>query len=234
MTIRAKRRWGVVAEVLASRPHSVGAEIGVKEGQTSAVLLSRLPGLRTLYCVDPWHYYPGYDSDRAGRRIEWPSQRLLDRAYRRFSRRVAPFRDRVVVVRAFSREAAGTMADGALDFVFVDANHAYEYAREDIALWWPKVREGGTLLGHDYGRWSHAWGVKRAVDEAFGPASAGRVKVGPAWVWWVDKNGKIGTGNPDPGVPAPFPPAHNDDRREAVAVVGARSRDCGMPTGGAS
>ena len=85
--IEARRRWGVLAELLRDRPHAVGAEIGVKEGRTSAVLLKRLPGLRKLYCVDPWRYYAEYDSDRAGRRIAWPNQPLLDHAYRRFLHR---------------------------------------------------------------------------------------------------------------------------------------------------
>jgi len=190
---KARRRWGVLVELLRDRPHAVGAEIGVKEGRTSAVLLKRLPGLRKLYCVDPWRYYAEYDSDRAGRKIAWPNQRLLDRAYGEFLRRIEAFRERVVVLREFSRDAAPLVPDGSLDFAFIDANHAYEFVREDIALWWPKVREacpesrrtadrgGGLLAGHDYGRWDHSWGVRRAVDEAFGD----RVRTGPAWCWWV-------------------------------------------------
>ncbi len=181
--IKATTRWGVLAELLRDRPHAVGAEIGVKEGRTSAALLKRLPGLRKLYCVDPWRHYPEYDADRAGRRIAWPNQRLLDRACERFRRRIEPFRDRVVVLREFSRDAAALVPDGSLDFAFIDANHAYEFVREDIAFWWPKVRRDGVLSGHDYGRWDHAWGVRRAVDEAFGD----RVRTGPAWCWWVVK-----------------------------------------------
>ena len=176
----------MLAELLRDRPHAVGAEIGVKEGRTSAVLLKRLPGLRKLYCVDPWRYYAEYDSDRAGRKIPWPNQRLLDRAYGEFLRRIEPFRERVVVLREFSRDAARLVPDASLDFAFIDANHAYEFVREDIALWWPKVKPGGLLAGHDYGRWDHAWGVRRAVDEAFGD----RVRTGPAWCWWVVKESR--------------------------------------------
>lgn len=175
----------MLAEVLKHRPHRTGAEIGVKEGKTTAVLLERLPGLELLYCVDPWEHYADYDSDRAGRHIEWPSQRLLDRAYNEFLRRTRPHQGRVVVLRTYSRYAAPTIPNQSLDFAFIDANHAYEYVKEDILLWWPKVRVGGLISGHDYDRWSHAWGVKRAVDEAFGDA----VHLGPAWCWWVYKEG---------------------------------------------
>jgi hypothetical protein len=63
-------------------------------------------------------------------------------------------------------EAAPLVPDGWADFVFIDAGHSYEAARQDIALWAPKVRKGGWLGGHDY----HPKfpGVIRAVDEAFG------------------------------------------------------------------
>lgn len=63
-------------------------------------------------------------------------------------------------------EAAALVPDGWADFVFVDAGHSYAAAREDIALWQSKVREGGWFGGHDY----HPKfpGVIQAVNEAFG------------------------------------------------------------------
>jgi len=55
------------------------------------------------------------------------------------------------------------VADGSLDFAFIDANHSYEGASADAAAWFPKVKPGGWLCGHDYG--NPRWGVQRAVDE---------------------------------------------------------------------
>jgi hypothetical protein len=49
-----------------------------------------------------------------------------------------------------SEEAAPKIPDGSLDFAYIDANHAYEYVKRDIELWWPKIRDGGMLAGHDY------------------------------------------------------------------------------------
>jgi hypothetical protein len=40
--------------------------------------------------------------------------------------------------------------DNSLDFVYIDANHTYEGVKEDIKYWYPKVKPGGLLLGHDY------------------------------------------------------------------------------------
>jgi len=34
--------------------------------------------------------------------------------------------------------------------VFIDADHSYDRALEDLRLWTPKVRAGGVVCGHDY------------------------------------------------------------------------------------
>ena len=55
--------------------------------------------------------------------------------------------------------------DNSLDFVMLDADHTLASVLADIAHWWPKVRAGGILAGHDF---SHYFpGVMRAALEAF-------------------------------------------------------------------
>lgn len=52
---------------------------------------------------------------------------------------------------------------GVMDFVFVDASHAYKYVINDSLLAVKMLREeGGTIAWHDYGRWD---GVTRAVND---------------------------------------------------------------------
>ena len=70
----------------------------------------------------------------------------------------------VTPIIARSVRAAAVFADGSLDLVFIDADHSFAAVREDLRAWWPKVRPGGLLAGHDY-----AWpGVASAVHEFFG------------------------------------------------------------------
>jgi len=69
---------------------------------------------------------------------------------------------RLAVHRRPSVEAARGFADRSLDFVFIDACHTYAAVRDDLAAWWPKVKPGGLIAGHDYTNWP---GVKVAVDE---------------------------------------------------------------------
>ena len=49
--------------------------------------------------------------------------------------------------------------------MFIDASHAYSDVIIDIESWFPVVRPGGIIAGHDYyNRWP---GVIKAVDEFF-------------------------------------------------------------------
>ncbi len=69
---------------------------------------------------------------------------------------------RLTAHRRLSVEAAADFADQSLDFVFIDARHTYVAASEDLAAWWPKVKPGGLLAGHEY---VHSPGVRAAVDD---------------------------------------------------------------------
>lgn len=52
---------------------------------------------------------------------------------------------------------------GKMDFVFVDASHAYKYVVNDSLVALAMLREeGGTIVWHDYGRWD---GVTRALND---------------------------------------------------------------------
>jgi predicted O-methyltransferase YrrM len=62
-----------------------------------------------------------------------------------------------------SAEAARIIT-GPLAFVHIDANHDYEYIKQDIELWTPKLMSGGIAAFHDYGR-RRTPGVIRAIDE---------------------------------------------------------------------
>lgn len=64
-----------------------------------------------------------------------------------------------------SWEQAAAFEDASLDYVMVDADHAYESVAKDIAAWFPKIRSGGILAGHDYT--PEIPGVVQAVNEAF-------------------------------------------------------------------
>lgn len=64
-----------------------------------------------------------------------------------------------------SFDRAKDFEDNSIDFVFIDANHTYEFVKRDIEAFLPKMKAGGVIAGHDYNL-SHP-GVLQAVNEAF-------------------------------------------------------------------
>ncbi len=73
--------------------------------------------------------------------------------------------DFITPFKITSHQAAELYKDGSLDFVFINGDHSYDIVKKDIELWVPKVKEGGTLAGHDY---FNAPDVKKAVHELLG------------------------------------------------------------------
>ena len=63
-----------------------------------------------------------------------------------------------------STSAAAQFADNSLAFVYLDANHYYEYVKQDLEAFYPKVMVGGMLAGHDFAQ-GFDYGVIRAVTE---------------------------------------------------------------------
>ncbi|KKK61572.1 hypothetical protein LCGC14_3012980 [marine sediment metagenome] len=74
--------------------------------------------------------------------------------------------DVVNVLVGSAHDYAKDCEDDYFDFVFIDADHKYESVKQDIDDWYPKVRKGGILAGHDYAQSQH--GIRKAVDDRFG------------------------------------------------------------------
>lgn len=140
----------------------VGVEVGVNDGGFSERLLAGWRG-RKLFSVDPW----ASDVDPNGDHFGW-GQAKLDRLHDSTLRRLAPFGERSEVRRLTSVQAAAEFQPGSLDFVYLDAGHDLKSVRADIAAWYPRIRPGGILAGHDYfdgPRHDIVYGVAGAVAE---------------------------------------------------------------------
>lgn len=64
-------------------------------------------------------------------------------------------------IRKDSVEGLADFECNYFDFIYIDANHSYDFVLEDLCNWMSRLKEGGILSGHDY----NLPDVKRAVDE---------------------------------------------------------------------
>jgi predicted O-methyltransferase YrrM len=135
------------------------AEVGSWKGHSIAFLakemLSAGKNNFNLYAIDIWE---AWDTTN-------PEQQYIYEIYNKILN-INGVRKYIKDVKMQSHLGANNFTDGSLDFVYIDANHSYEYAKRDILSWLPKVKKGGILAGHDYYMLeSNGNDVKTAVDE---------------------------------------------------------------------
>lgn len=119
--------------------YEVGAEIGAHKGEFTEKFC--VEGFK-MYAIDPWIGFSGQGRDQQ-------VQFVQDGYYEEAKRRLIPF-ETCVIVRKTSMEALGDFKDRSLDFVYIDGDHNFRHAAEDIYEWTKKVRVGGAVSGHDY------------------------------------------------------------------------------------
>ncbi len=133
-------------------------EVGVRFGYNLQQLLACDPQLCIgvdLYC----------DTDNKAENDTGLTQRKLDGIYQDVFKRFMGD-PRVKIFRGYSVGAAQTIEPFSLDYVYIDANHTTEGTWNDINAWWPKIRQGGILAGHDYIEKESVNGVPFGVIEA--------------------------------------------------------------------
>lgn len=128
-------------------------ELGVFKGDNFMNMIAHGPKLAVA--VDTWRNDGVHSSTDA----KYSSQELKQQ-YMDFKEKVKDF-DFVKIYREDTSEAARYFKDKSFDFVYIDADHTVEGCREDIQAWYPKVKPGKFLVGHDYNR---KFGVVGAVN----------------------------------------------------------------------
>jgi GT2 family glycosyltransferase/predicted O-methyltransferase YrrM len=117
-----------------------------------------------FYCVDIWDDsfdHPAFDSAKnIAKKINTNLIGLFEMNVKKYNC------DKIInAIKGDSNYSVDKFEDNSIDLVFIDADHSYEAVKNDITLWWNKLKVGGIMAGHDY-FWS-ADGVKKAVDEFF-------------------------------------------------------------------
>ena len=100
-----------------------GVEVGTDEGENANTILNEYPNVNKLYLVD-----------------------IVDNIHDRFNSEG----DRVKFILKPSVESSKDFEDNSLDFVYIDANHSYQSVKDDLNAWYPKLKVGGVICGHDF------------------------------------------------------------------------------------
>ena len=170
------------------------AEVGSYAGES---LMYFMPKVSQIICIDRWEDY----SEEVGgstHRVMVDSMTWVEET---FDHVASYYGDRVVKVKDESLAVAARCPDATFDLVYIDASHNYLDVLHDIEAWWPKIKPGGLLAGHDYDTLRE--GVRLAVGEIFGnpdelyPDSTWVVRLTPERLTKLRERGMDGTESPD-------------------------------------
>ena len=117
-------------------------EVGVRLGDYFAILLQN--NVSEAYGVDIWR-----STTQTGQNDNLYDQNVLDDQYNNAFNKYKND-NRVRLIREFSVNAAKFFLDEYFDFIYIDADHTFEAVYEDLTAWYPKLKRGGIMSGHDY------------------------------------------------------------------------------------
>jgi predicted O-methyltransferase YrrM len=164
-------------------------EVGTWVGNNAVRMSDALDAMNcphVIYCVDT---FKGTASDSTGHVAKENGGSVYDK----FIENTAHKGEKIVPIKADSVFGAGLVPND-VDYILIDADHCFEAVTSDLAAWWPKLRVGGLIVGHDYtwpevaGAWEDAivcrlgipldnnsenicWVVKPPVEELVGAAT---------------------------------------------------------------
>ena len=170
---------GKLATILESEQAHVGVEIGVQAGYFAETILRQWSHNTKYYLVDIWAPLTNYvDAANVGkllmqlRRLHFATdinipelvnlpahvnrccvateQEEQDRIFRQAQENLKPYSNQTVFLKMTTLEGAEHIEDDSVDYIYVDARHDYCGVRQDLDAYWPKLKHGGILAGHDF------------------------------------------------------------------------------------
>ncbi len=131
----------------ALKEESVAVEIGSYIGASSLMVGLGLKNNCKLYCIDTWQN----DAMTEG---NWDT-------FKQFTTNTNLVKNKIAPIKSNSKDAVSQITT-MVDFIFIDGDHSYEGVKTDFDLWFPKLKQGGVIVFHD---WEWAEGVKRVINE---------------------------------------------------------------------
>lgn len=150
----------------------IGVEIGVCKGVHAESILKTL-NIQKLWLIDPYESYGTCDSAF--------STKELIQFFLEAKDRLKPYKNRIVWIKKKSEDAINDIPN-ELDFIYIDGNHDYPFVKKDIERYYPKVKNGGFLGGHDFSM--RRKGVVKAVIE-FTAKNSLQLHGDSPYDWWI-------------------------------------------------
>lgn len=147
--VKPNREWfglvGLINCLDISDGHMI--EVGTYAGESTSMFASS-GKFKKIHTIDPYFYGCGHEV--------FMEAKVNCRYW-----------DYIEFHRDYSQNISNKFMNGVFDLVYLDGDHRGEAVAQDLDLYWPKVKPGGYMGGHDYNPeyWPE---VHKAVNKKFG------------------------------------------------------------------
>ena len=152
---RGGSNLGLIKVCEIANKTKIMVEIGSYQGESTAIFSTYLPNAK-IYAVDPWQNH--YDAKDG-------SSEDYDMKDVEYNFDIITKNRNIIKKKMTSEEFSFMIDDESVDLVYIDGNHQYDFVKNDILKWIPKIKQNGYISGHDYHMFED---VRNAVDEILG------------------------------------------------------------------
>lgn len=127
----------------------IGVEVGVQQGVYTTTLLEKWQKAKLYIQVDLWQHQEHYEDNANFDDVVFDYQRGRSCSEGQIQKQKGHVRE-IVQCKDYSTECAKLLPNSSIDFIYIDARHDRKGVLEDLQYYWPKVKVGGVIAGHDY------------------------------------------------------------------------------------
>lgn len=153
-------------ELLENTPEGgIFVELGAYKGKSTSFIVTEMINRNRnikFYTIDT---FQGDSGSTDKKEVEAYKKVNVSKMLDEFIENTKHLPEKLNVLINNSDLCAKMFEDNSVDTIFIDAGHSYEAVLADLKAWYPKMKNGSTMAGHDYNSWE---GVKKAVLEFFG------------------------------------------------------------------
>lgn len=161
----------------------VCCEVGVLRASNLIPLVDRCPNIAKIYGID---FYKAYIDN-----LYYPNSYKVTQELADHNKKIALDKIKncnrpeiITLIEKDANDAVKDFEDSSLDFVYTDRSLDYDTAYEDVINWYPKVKSGKVIAGHDW----YSKTVRTAVIDALrNLGQTGKLKIINEESWWYVK-----------------------------------------------
>ncbi len=126
-----------------AKPDAVFVEVGSWGGHSASYIANTVKALGGhLYCIDHWKGNEGTSLHQTAE--EYDVYKMFETGLKD-----AGLWEYITPMKMDSLTASKEFEDKSVDLVFLDADHRYDQFMDDLKAWYPKIKDGGIICGHD-------------------------------------------------------------------------------------